>query len=103
MPMVNAAGSVANRGSASARSRPRMRLPVTGRHPAKAATEKIVNSSRRISMGFLSGQVVGLREHVVRRFDDLRICLVSPLAADQVDEFVNDADVRLLRIPLENS
>src|SRR5947209_19667518 len=100
MPMVKAAGNVANRGSARARSRPTMRFPVTGRHPAKTAPDKTVNSSRRISMGFLSCEVVGLREHVVRRFDDLGVCFVSPLAADQVDELVDDTDVRLLSIAL---
>src|SRR5438067_29541 len=102
MPMVKTAGKVANRGSASARSRPRMRFPVTGRHPAKAAPEKTVNSSRRISIGFLSGEIVGLREHVVCRFDDLRVCFVRPLAADQIDEFVDDTDVRLLGIALQD-
>src|SRR2546423_1737502 len=48
-----------------------------------------------------SGKIVDLLIHFISRLDHLGIGLISALADDEIDEFIDDADVRLLDVPLE--
>src|ERR1700722_4452142 len=83
-----------------ARSRAMIFPSVTGWQPEIAAGAK---ETSRIRSGFTVslGKVVNLLVHIVGRLDDLRIRFVGTLAGDQVDELIDDADVRLLNVALE--
>ena len=97
-PAISVEGRAASRESASARSLPSILPPLTGWHAAK-----IVISNKLVSMspGFLFGEIIDLLIHFVSRLNNFRIRLIRPLAGDEIDKFIHDADVRLFDITLD--
>src|SRR6185312_3962037 len=101
-PIMRVLGNAEKRASARARSAPWMRSPVTGRQAALASNAPAAAKMKSAFSIALTSEIVDLRVHVVGGLHDFRVGFVGTLAADQVDEFVNDADVRLFDVTLQD-